>query len=462
MSTIKFEEYYLADEVAKFFDVKTIAIIKKIKTNNTFKGKWIYDNKVYYIEKDIIDEIMYQREISMTIKESSKVLKKSIDTIRRKISDGQIYYFVDPWHNGKYRIYKEDIEQMLINSTDFLTVNDLAEMFAITGSNIRKKIKNNYCNINNFIKYFDNKKIYIKKSFLNHLVELERESTFIDEVARDKSVNKLDYTQKEIINSCLIIDKDSIFRDFVTANFKLKNELLNKIRNGEVNINLKKQSDFSELQPLLWQLVMTEEQFKKFIFIKFNINLDKEIKIINNKKHILNQVQEIILEKLKIYFYNKYNLEDTSLLNNLSFPEYMDVESIQEKFKVPSATLSKRIRNNYCEVQSYKKKESKKTLINNKFFHYLRDKNNNSILLKYASKDIKVTQSKLIIESMNINKDQIFKDFFTGELRISLKCYKLIKEKQMKIKEDEKERILLENKKRQAQISLLKAAKEKN
>ncbi|TCO79426.1 MerR family transcriptional regulator [Marinisporobacter balticus] len=437
MDLFEFEKYYSADEVAKIFKVRTIAVINRIKSKKEFYGKWLLFENVYYIKKDIIDKIMYSREISMTVKEVCVALNRSKDTILDMIKQGRLDYFRDQWNNRNYRIYTDNIKEIMLLKENYYTVEQLGKIFKITNNNIRKKIKRNYCDVKDFMKDTTSRKIYIKKTFIDNYEELQCNSTFLDEAAKELGIK-----QNDLYIKCSNIDENSIFTDFVTGKLKLKNMYMDMIRNNEVNIEFESDNGFVELQSLIWQMVMTEEEIKDFILTCCNLDMYEEIKIINGKKYISSNRYQIIIEKFNEFFAEKKN--DTNFVSQdanssefkkLDGKSYISLEDIKRMFGVSPVTIARRIRRNCCNVQKYKKQFSKKILIRGEFFYYLRKKQHNSVLLKLASQELKMNQERLRTLCINMSSDSIFNDFFTGKLKIDMKYYEIVKSQYYKSKE---------------------------
>jgi hypothetical protein len=425
------EVYYADNEVANLFNVKTKTVKDKMKVRKDFQGKWFCSDGNYYIYKSFIDEIINNRLSSMSIKDTAFTISRSIDATREMLSSGRLNYFLDKWDRS-IRVYKSDIDEFNGYKEKCFTADELGSYFGITANNIRKNIKYNYFDINDFVIRPHSNKIYIKKTFLDHFKEIESKSVLVEDIAK-----KLMIQQQDLLKLCFEYNDNIIIRDFLTGRYRIKTECIEQVKKlicvDEINKELDEKASYVGFYSLLRETAMTEEEIDSFATNECNINIYDSMQNIKIEKLIDEDIANTILQELGKYRTKQenfvFNVEDDELSTTTFFhkDEWTNPEEIAKLFGMSTIVIMRRIRENCCNVKKYIDNSQKRILVNAEIFSYLKQIAANSVLLCRAAKQIDISQESLKIKCIKLSNKSIFKDFLTGKLRIKNEFYECIK-----------------------------------
>ncbi|MDT8718889.1 hypothetical protein IAI10_19745 [Clostridium sp. 19966] len=284
----------------------------------------------------------------------------------------QITYKLDDYYSKKSKLEFMNDKHEMVKQNDkfdtnlFISPEELASEFGISTIVIMRRIRKNYCQAKEYIK-INERKFFINKSFLYYLKEIVANSILFDKAAKQLNISWQSLEQR-----CMQLSSESIFKDFLTGRFRIKNEYFAIIK-GE---NLK----------------------------------ERKPKIINkNKKNIV---------------------KDKNLNTEIREQEkrYISLKKISNQFGISTDIIRERIKRNYCGVQEYINSNKNKRLIRKEFFIDLKEIEANSILIHEAAKQLKISQCKLEEKCMQLSRKSIFKDFMTGRFRIRNEYFEVIKE----------------------------------
>jgi len=354
-------EYYSVKDVEDIFNIQyKNQVMYHVNKKEEFRCQHLTIKGADYIKKGFIDNIIKDRRLSVNIKETSKLINRSIDSTRDILHKGELSYFIDLWDN-KFRVFKKDINEFL-SYKECYSMEDLAAIFNITANNIRKKIRGNYSNVNKFKKSFYGRKVYIDKEFLNHLKYIEQTTVLVEDASK-----KINIKQKDIENICMSFKDDILSRDFCTGKLRVNVNTLEAISETYNSSKIDVNRSLTELKVFLTKIVMSEEKLQEFCLKEFKVDINTTLIYLNNMNYISTELEESLLDKIYQYYEDNKDLkvyED----NNETFT----LQELSNMFSTSRTTMAKKIRKYYCDFESFIITDNNKTLVKKKYLDYLR------------------------------------------------------------------------------------------
>ncbi|MBU3156346.1 hypothetical protein [Clostridium estertheticum] len=395
-------EYYSIKEVQDILNVKNKkSVMYRVNKKEEFRCQRLKIQGEDYINRRFIDNIIKNRSLSVNIKETAKLINRSIDSTRDILHKGELSYFIDIWDN-KLRVFEKDICEF-VSYKECYSMEELASIFNISVGNITKKIRANYSNVNKFKKIYYGKKFYVEKEFLNHLKYIEQTTTLIEDASK-----KIGIRQKDIENICISFKDDVLNRDFNTGKLRVNTDVLETI--SEVYNSTKKNvKRFSvELKTFLKRVLMSEEKLQQFCLKEFKVNINKQLINDNNIKCISTNLEKTLLNNITKYY------EENNDLNLYSHnDEAFTLKELNNIFPTAITTMAKKIKRGRCSFESFLLATNKKILVRGRYLDYLRKCRFTS---SYISLNSKITK---VIFKLNKQNVLIF-DLFSSDVIIKV------------------------------------------
>ena len=396
-------EYYSVKEVEDIFNIKNKrSVMYRVNKKEEFRCQHITIQGANYLNRKFINNLIKNRRLSVNIKETAKLINRSIDSTLDILDKGELSYFVDVW-DSKYRVYKKDIREF-VSYKECYSIEELAAIFNITTGNITKKIRANYSNVNKFKKRYYGKKFFVEKEFLNHLKYIEQTTILVEDASK-----KIGIRQKDIENICMSLKENILNKDFNTGKLRVNTDMLETIseiyNSSKIDVN----SSVIELKLFLTKVLMTKEKLQEFCLKEFKVNINKQIINSNNMKCISTELEERLLNNISKYYENNEELnvyEDND--------EAFTLQELNNIFSTPVVTMARKIRNGYCDFGRFIMPDNNKTLVKKKYFDYLRK-------CKFESAFTN-SKSEIVRTILKQNREQniLVFDLFTSDIMIKV------------------------------------------